>query len=160
MVNTEKSKPTEDTKSKLAEDLVFKPVKIVKIKPSEDVALKQENDAELKPAKNVELKPEKNDELKSENDFVLKSVKDLDLKTAEDVESLKLVKDIEDMKSKLSELELKLSKVGLFRNFLKIGSIVNEDVVLIIHLPLAWGIWTLEFSSVISSRFLLLIFVP
>ncbi|KAF3454385.1 hypothetical protein FNV43_RR04832 [Rhamnella rubrinervis] len=126
MVNTEKSKPTEDTELKSGKDLGFKPVKDGKIKPTEDLELKQEKDAGLKPANNVEpklekdvvLKPEKDVELnvakdielKPEKDVVLKSVKDLNLKPAEDVESLKLIKDIEDMKSKLSELELKLSK--------------------------------------------------
>ncbi|XP_068317517.1 vesicle-associated protein 2-2-like isoform X2 [Pyrus communis] len=119
-------KPVKDVELKSAKDVELKPVKDVELKSAKDVELKPEKEVELKPEKEVELKPEKEAELKPVNDVELKSAKDVELKppnvtelklekdvelnATKIVEDLKLVKDIQEMKSKLNALELKLSQ--------------------------------------------------
>ncbi|CAN6582045.1 unnamed protein product [Malus baccata var. baccata] len=119
-------KPVKDVELKSAKDVELKPVKDVELKSAKDVELKPEKEVELKPEKEVELKPKKEVELKPVNDVELKSAKDVELKppnatelklekdvelnATKIVEDLKLVKDIQEMKSKLNALELKLSQ--------------------------------------------------
>ncbi|BFG37075.1 hypothetical protein CerSpe_233480 [Prunus speciosa] len=111
-------KPAKDVELKPAKDVELKPAKDVELRPEKDVELRPEKDVELRPAKDVELKPTKDVELKPTKDVELKPSKAVELKLARDVElnaekiveDLKLVKDIQEIKSKLNELELKLSQ--------------------------------------------------
>ncbi|TQD75821.1 hypothetical protein C1H46_038629 [Malus baccata] len=119
-------KPVKDVELKSAKDVELKPVKDVELKSAKDVELKPEKEVELKPEKEVGLKPKKEAELKPVNDVELKSAKDVELKppnatelklekdvelnATKIVEDLKLAKDIQEMKSKLNALELKLSQ--------------------------------------------------
>ncbi|CAB4316011.1 unnamed protein product [Prunus armeniaca] len=127
-------KPAKVVELKPARDVELKPAKVVELKPARDVELKPAKDVELRPARDVELKPAKDVELRPEKDVELRPAKDVELKTTQDVElkpskavelklardvelnaekiveDLKLVKDIQEIKSKLNELELKLSQ--------------------------------------------------
>ncbi|XP_021817616.1 vesicle-associated protein 1-2 isoform X2 [Prunus avium] len=111
-------KPAKDVELKPANDVELKPAKDVELRPEKDVELRPEKDVELRPAKDVELKPTKDVELKPSKAVELKPSKAVELKLARDVElnaekiveDLKLVKDIQQIKSKLNELELKLSQ--------------------------------------------------
>ncbi|CAL2269373.1 unnamed protein product [Prunus armeniaca] len=127
-------KPAKDVELKPAKGVELKPAKVVELKPARDVELKPAKDVELRPARDVELKPAKDVELRPEKDVELRPAKDVELKTTQDVElkpskavelklardvelnaekiveDLKLVKDIQEIKSKLNELELKLSQ--------------------------------------------------
>ncbi|KAK6289043.1 hypothetical protein POUND7_000584 [Theobroma cacao] len=115
---------------KLKEDAELKPrndgVNGEDLKLTKDAELKPKdnlvNSKELKPAKDVESKPVKDVESKPMEDILdteeLKSVKikefdalkDGEVKTLKAVEELKLVKDVEEMKSKLNDLESKLGE--------------------------------------------------
>ncbi|PQQ11457.1 vesicle-associated protein 2-2 isoform X3 [Prunus yedoensis var. nudiflora] len=114
----EELKPAKVVELKPAKDVELKPAKDVELKPAKDVELRPEKDVELRPAKDVELRPTKDVELKPTKDVELKPSKAVELKLARDVElnaekiveDLKLVKDIQEIKSKLNELELKLSQ--------------------------------------------------
>ncbi|KAL5566994.1 hypothetical protein UlMin_030158 [Ulmus minor] len=87
------------------------PVQDVELKPVKDVELKLVKDVELEPANNEDFKPVKEEELKTVKEVnELKPKKDVKLKTVDDVEAWSLVKDIEEIKSKLSDLEHKLCK--------------------------------------------------
>lgn len=110
LTKDEELKPAKDVELKLPKYEELKPVKDVESKPTNAVDMEPAKDVELKPAKDMELKPAKNVELKPSEDLQLKLAKDVALDTAKVVEDLKLVKDIEEMKSKLNELELKLSQ--------------------------------------------------
>ncbi|XP_020422260.1 vesicle-associated protein 2-2 isoform X2 [Prunus persica] len=111
-------KPAKDVELKPAKGVELKPAKVVELKPAKDVELRPEKDVELRPEKDVELRPAKDVELKPTQDVELKPSKAVELKLARDVElnaekiveDLKLVKDIQEIKSKLNELELKLSQ--------------------------------------------------
>ncbi|KAM1095631.1 hypothetical protein FF1_010496 [Malus domestica] len=119
-------KPEEDVELKPEKDFELKPTKDVELKPAKYEALEPEKDMEVKPEKEADLKPKKEAELKPVIDVGLKSAKDVELKPlkamefklAKDVElnatkiveDLELVKDIQEMKSKLNALELKLSQ--------------------------------------------------
>ncbi|KAL6278723.1 hypothetical protein ACE6H2_022324 [Prunus campanulata] len=115
---SEELKPAKVVELKPAKDVELKPAKDVELRPEKDVELRPAKDVELKPAKDVELKPAKGVELKPTKDVELKPTKAVELKLARDVglnaekivEDLKLVKDIQEIKSKLNELELKLSQ--------------------------------------------------
>ncbi|KAM3752863.1 hypothetical protein ACB098_03G049900 [Castanea mollissima] len=127
-------KPAKDAELKPAEDAVLKPVKHAELKPVEDSVLKPVKDAELKPAKNTELKHakytelepannaemepakdselnlSKDAELEPANDAKLEPAEDVELKSAKNVDELNLVKDVEEMKTKLNVLESKLKE--------------------------------------------------
>ncbi|XP_062005233.1 vesicle-associated protein 2-2-like [Rosa rugosa] len=135
VVNSEESKPSKDTEVKPAKHVELKLRKEEELKPAKAVELKlpkyeevkaikdvesrptyatdvepARDVVELEPAKDMELKPAKNVELKPSEDLLLKLAKEQEADKAQVVENLKLVKDIEEMKSKLLELELKLSQ--------------------------------------------------
>ncbi|KAK9919656.1 hypothetical protein M0R45_028242 [Rubus argutus] len=118
LTKDEELKPAKDVELKLPKYVELKPVKDVEsiptnavdMEPAKDAQLKPAMVVELKPAKDMELKPAKNVELKPSEDLQLKLAKDVALDTAKVAEDLTLVKDIEEMKSKLNELELKLSQ--------------------------------------------------
>ncbi|KAB2630089.1 vesicle-associated protein 2-2-like [Pyrus ussuriensis x Pyrus communis] len=119
-------KPEKDVELKPEKDFELKSTKDVELKPAKYEALEPEKDMEVKPEKEAELKPKKEAELKQVIDVELISAKDVELKPpkamefklAKDVElnatkiveDLELVKDIQEMKSKLNALELKLSQ--------------------------------------------------
>ncbi|XP_034221538.1 vesicle-associated protein 1-2-like isoform X1 [Prunus dulcis] len=125
-VNSKESKPITDAELKPAKDVELKPAKVVELKPAKDVELRPEKDVELRPEKDVELRPAKDVELKPTQDVELKPSKavelkpskavelklarDVELNAEKIVEDLKLVKDIQEIKSKQNELELKLSQ--------------------------------------------------
>ncbi|KAM1144728.1 hypothetical protein FF1_033494 [Malus domestica] len=103
-------KPVKDVELKSAKDVELKPEKEVELKPEKEVELKPKKEAELKPVNDVELKSAKDVELKLPNATELKLEKDVELNATKIVEDLKLAKDIQEMKSKLNALELKLSQ--------------------------------------------------
>ncbi|KAK2977365.1 hypothetical protein RJ640_013344 [Escallonia rubra] len=82
--------------------------KDVESKTRKDVDSKTTKDVESKTTKDVESKTTKDVDSKTTEDVESKTTKDVESKTTKDVEDLKLVKDIEEMKSKLNDLELKL----------------------------------------------------
>ncbi|XWS58492.1 hypothetical protein CRYUN_Cryun08bG0038900 [Craigia yunnanensis] len=133
MINFEDLKSTKDVERKPRKDMFYeedlKPKKDTEMKPGDDVIcedLKLRKDAELKPKNNFinskELKPVKDEESKPTEDILdteeLKSVKekefnalkDGEVKTWKTVEELKFAKDVEEMKSKLNDLESKLGE--------------------------------------------------
>ncbi|KAL1145020.1 hypothetical protein V6Z11_A11G269600 [Gossypium hirsutum] len=134
MRNTEDLKPTKDAEWNSRKDMLYeeklKPKKDAELKPMNDIfELKPMNDifgdnlniikdTELKPKNNSfnskELKPVKDEESKPMEDILeteeLKPVKDYKVKTLKTDEDLKFAKDMEEMKSKLSDLESKLGK--------------------------------------------------
>ncbi|KAM1802254.1 hypothetical protein TB2_032988 [Malus domestica] len=103
-------KPVKDVELNSAKDVELKPEKEVELKPEKEVELKPKKEAELKPVNDVELKSAKDVELKPPNATELKLEKDVELNATKIVEDLKLAKDIQEMKSKLNALELKLSQ--------------------------------------------------
>ncbi|OMO58011.1 Major sperm protein [Corchorus capsularis] len=130
-IDVEDLKPTNDVDWKSMKDMSYaeKPKKDAELKPRNDVVnpkdLKATIDADLKPKNNFvngELKPVKEVESKPMEDTLdteeLKLVKEKELNTLKNeevkafkaVEDLKLVKDVEQMKSKLNDLESKLSE--------------------------------------------------
>ncbi|PRQ60877.1 hypothetical protein RchiOBHm_Chr0c30g0501251 [Rosa chinensis] len=141
VVNSEESKPSKVTEVKPAKHVELKLRKEEELKPAKAVELKlpkyeevkaindvesrptyatdmePARDVELEPVDVVELEPAKDMELKPSEDLLLKLAKEQEADKAQVVENLKLVKDIEEMKSKLLELELKLSQVWSFLNF-------------------------------------------
>uniref|UniRef100_A0A2N9F1X9 MSP domain-containing protein n=1 Tax=Fagus sylvatica TaxID=28930 RepID=A0A2N9F1X9_FAGSY len=128
-------KPAEDAELMPVKDAEFKPANDAELKPAKDAELMLANDAELKPAKDAELDPAKfadlqpvkdtelqpaeNAELEPENDAKLEPAEDVALKAAKIVEELNLVKDIEEMKSKLNGLESKLKEAEVTISKLK-----------------------------------------
>ncbi|KAG2695359.1 hypothetical protein I3843_07G010500 [Carya illinoinensis] len=92
LVNDKVQKQENDVELKTVTDAEQKPAKVAGQKPAKV--------AELKPAKDLEYEPEKDAEFGLAEDEVLNSVKM--------VENLNIVKDIEEMKSKLEFLGLKL----------------------------------------------------
>ncbi|XP_040373114.1 vesicle-associated protein 2-2 isoform X1 [Rosa chinensis] len=134
VVNSEESKPSKVTEVKPAKHVELKLRKEEELKPAKAVELKlpkyeevkaindvesrptyatdmePARDVELEPVDVVELEPAKDMELKPSEDLLLKLAKEQEADKAQVVENLKLVKDIEEMKSKLLELELKLSQ--------------------------------------------------
>lgn len=131
-------KPAEDSVLKLVklaelkpvEDSVLKPVKDAELKPAKNTKLKHAKNTELEPANNAvnnaemepakdaelnlskdaELEPKKDAELEPANDAKLEPAEDVELKSAKNVDELNLVKDIEEMKTKLNGLESKLKE--------------------------------------------------
>lgn len=99
LVNDKVQKQENDVELKTVTDAEQKPAKVAGQKPAKV--------AELKPAKDLEYEPEKDAEFGLAEDEVLNSVKM--------VENLNIVKDIEEMKSKLEFLGLKLREVSLSR---------------------------------------------
>ncbi|KAK3023619.1 hypothetical protein RJ639_043887 [Escallonia herrerae] len=82
--------------------------KDVESKTRKDVDTKSRKDVDSKTTKDVESKTTKDVESKTTKDVESKTTEDVESNTTKDVEDLKLVKDIEEMKSKLNDLELKL----------------------------------------------------
>ncbi|CAN6575575.1 unnamed protein product [Malus baccata var. baccata] len=111
-------KPEKDFELKATKDVELKPAKYEALEPEKDMEVKPEKEADLKPKKEAELKPVIDVGLKSAKDVELKPLKAMEFKLAKDVElnatkiveDLELVKDIQEMKSKLNALELKLSQ--------------------------------------------------
>ncbi|KAL6132611.1 hypothetical protein ACLB2K_064851 [Fragaria x ananassa] len=101
-------KPTKYEALEATEDVESKSTNAADMEPAKDVELKSAKVVELEPAKDMELNHAKNVEMKPSEALLLKRVKDVEADKAHVVEDLKLVKDIEEMKSKLLELELKL----------------------------------------------------
>ncbi|XP_021281575.1 vesicle-associated protein 2-2-like [Herrania umbratica] len=109
-VNGEDLKLIRDAEPKPKDNFVnskeLKPVKDVESKPAKDV--------ELKPMEDIldteELKSVKIKELDALKDGEVDALKDGEVKTLKAVEELKLVKDVEEMKSKLNDLESKLGE--------------------------------------------------
>ncbi|GLT75041.1 hypothetical protein SLA2020_467950 [Shorea laevis] len=115
-VNCENLKPIMDEDFKQVKDMVngkdIKAMKDEELQPSNGV-----NDQELKPVKDVDsnLKEDVLDtgEVETAKNAVLTSLQDEDFKFVKAEEEQKLVKDIEEMKSKLNELESKLGEAGV-----------------------------------------------
>ncbi|XP_039045495.1 vesicle-associated protein 2-2-like [Hibiscus syriacus] len=133
MYYEEKLKPKKDAELKLSKDMFYeeelKPKKDLEPKPMNDVIgedLSLMKDRNLKPKNNSfnskELKPVKDEESKPMEDILgtkeLKTVRKKEFnaskgnerKTLTIVEDIKFAKDVEEMKSKLSDLESKLGK--------------------------------------------------
>jgi hypothetical protein len=91
--------------SNLVNDEVLRPEKDMEFKTVEDTEQSPANDAELRTAKDAEFEPEEDAKLKPAEDLGSNSIKN--------VEELNLIKDIEEMKSKLDGLESKLREVSL-----------------------------------------------
>ncbi|GMY21208.1 vesicle-associated protein 1-2-like [Fagus crenata] len=123
--NDAELKPAKDAELMLANDAELKPAKDAELDPAKFADLQPVKDTELQPAENAELEPAKDAELEPENDAKLEPAEDVALKAAKIVEELNLVKDIEEMKSKLNGLESKLKEASFSRIFVKTdGSIV------------------------------------
>ncbi|KAK3023675.1 hypothetical protein RJ639_043556 [Escallonia herrerae] len=75
---------------------------------AKDVESKTRKDVDSKTTKDVESETTKDVQSKTTKDVDFNTTEDVESKTTKDVEDLKLVKDIEEMKSKLNDLELKL----------------------------------------------------
>ena len=95
------------------------------MEPANNAEMEPAKDAELNLSKDAELEPKKDAELESANDAKLEPAKDEELKSAKTVDELNLVKDIEEMKTKLNGIESKLKEVSLSRNFVKIYGIIT-----------------------------------
>lgn len=130
----EELKSSKDTELKPREDIIrgeeLTSTKDAELELRKDVISSEEltstEDPELKPRKDeansVELKEEKvielnlpkevvnGEELQPKKDAELKLMKELEFKAGKAAEELELVKDIEEMKSKLNELQSKLSE--------------------------------------------------
>lgn len=130
----EELKSSKDTELKPREDIIrgeeLTSTKDAELELRKDVISSEEltstEDPELKPRKDeansVELKEEKvielnlpkevvnGEELQPKKDAELKLMKELEFKAVKAAEELELVKDIEEMKSKLNELQSKLSE--------------------------------------------------
>lgn len=130
----EELKSSKDTELKPREDIIrgeqLTSTKDAELELRKDVISSEEltstEDPELKPRKDeangVELKEEKvielnlpkevvnGEELQTKKDAELKLMKELEFKAVKAAEELELVKDIEEMKSKLNELQSKLSE--------------------------------------------------
>ncbi|KAA8536936.1 hypothetical protein F0562_029414 [Nyssa sinensis] len=107
--NAEESKMENGAELKPAKDVEFKAMKDVEepeLKPATDVefnAMKDVEEPELKPSKDVEFNA-----MKDVEELELKPSNDVEFSAMKAVEEPKLVKDVEEMKSKLNELESKL----------------------------------------------------
>ncbi|KAH9688467.1 Vesicle-associated protein 2-2 [Citrus sinensis] len=143
----EELKSSKDTELKPREDIIrgeeLTSTKDAELELRKDVISSEEltstEDPELKPRKDeansVELKEEKvielnlpkevvnGEELQPKKDAELKLMKELEFKAGKAAEELELVKDIEEMKSKLNELQSKLSEVSLFSVFSKLFTV-------------------------------------
>jgi hypothetical protein len=91
--------------SNLVNDEVLRLEKDMEFETVEDAEQCPANDAELRTAKDAEFEPEEDAKLKPAEDVGSNSIKK--------VEELNLIKDIEEMKSKLDGLESKLREVSL-----------------------------------------------
>ncbi|KAL0005747.1 hypothetical protein SO802_013308 [Lithocarpus litseifolius] len=111
-------KPVEDSVLKPVKDAELKPAKNTELKHAKNTELEPANNAEMEPAKDAELnlskgaelEPEKDAELEPANVAKLEPAEDVELKSAKNVDELNLVKDIEEMKTKLNGLESKLKE--------------------------------------------------
>ncbi|MBA0803572.1 hypothetical protein Gohar_013766, partial [Gossypium harknessii] len=133
MRNTEDLKPTKDVEWNSRKDMLYeeklKPKKDAELKPMNDIfgdnlniiketELKPKNNSfnskELKSVKDEESKPMEDildtEELKPMKEKEFNVLKDYKVKTLKTAEDLKFAKDMEEMKSKLSDLESKLGK--------------------------------------------------
>jgi hypothetical protein len=117
--NDAELKPAKDAELMLANDAELKPAKDAELDPAKFADLQPVKDTELQPAENAELEPAKDAELEPENDAKLEPAEDVALKAAKIVEELNLVKDIEEMKSKLNGLESKLKEAEVTISKLK-----------------------------------------
>ncbi|TYJ01940.1 hypothetical protein E1A91_A13G189600v1 [Gossypium mustelinum] len=112
MINLEDLKPTKDVGLKPRKDINddLKLTKYAELKPNNNFF----NSKELKPVKDVEVKPKENvldtEEFKSVKEKEFNELKDGEVKTLKSVEELKFAKDVEEMKSKLTDLESKLGE--------------------------------------------------
>ncbi|KAH9754478.1 Vesicle-associated protein 2-2 [Citrus sinensis] len=143
----EELKSSKDTELKPREDIIrgeeLTSTKDAELELRKDVISSEEltstEDPELKPRKDeansVELKEENvielnlpkevvnGEELQPKKDAELKLMKELEFKAVKAAEELELVKDTEEMKSKLNELQSKLSEVSLFSVFSKLFTV-------------------------------------
>lgn len=103
-------KPVKDAELKLAKNTELKHAKNTELEPANNAEMEPAKDAELNLSKDAELEPEKDAELEPENDAKLEPAEDVELKSAKNVDKLNLVKDIEEMKTKLNGLESKLKE--------------------------------------------------
>lgn len=103
-------KPVKDAELKLAKNTELKHAKNTELEPANNAEMESAKDAELNLSKDAELEPEKDAELEPENDAKLEPAEDVELKSAKNVDKLNLVKDIEEMKTKLNGLESKLKE--------------------------------------------------
>ncbi|KAL1064251.1 hypothetical protein V6Z11_D13G199200 [Gossypium hirsutum] len=116
MINLEDLKPTKDVGLKPRKDINddLKLTKYTELKPNNNFF----NSKELKPAKDVEAKPRENvldtEEFKPVKEKEFNELKDGEVKILKSVEELKFAKDVEEMKSKLTDLESKLGEVRVF----------------------------------------------
>ncbi|KAK8712908.1 hypothetical protein V6N13_148136 [Hibiscus sabdariffa] len=133
MYYEEELTPKKDAVLKLSKDMFYeeelKPKKDAELKPMNDVIgedlnlikdtnLKPKNNSfsskELKPVKDEESKPMDNildtKELKTVREKEFNALKDNKVKTLKTAEDLMFAKDVEEMKSKLNDLESKLGK--------------------------------------------------
>jgi hypothetical protein len=78
-----------------------------------DMEFETVEDAEQSPANYAELRTAKDAEFEPKEDAKLKPAEDVGSKSIKDVEELNLIKDIEEMNSKLDGLESKLRDVSL-----------------------------------------------
>ncbi|KAA3486455.1 vesicle-associated protein 2-2-like isoform X1 [Gossypium australe] len=112
MINLEDLKPTKDVGLKPRKDINddLKLTKYAELKLNNNFF----NSKELKPLKDVEAKPRENvldtEEFKSVKEKEFNELKDGEVKTLKSVEELKFAKDVEEMKSKLTDLESKLGE--------------------------------------------------
>ncbi|GKV05526.1 hypothetical protein SLEP1_g17527 [Rubroshorea leprosula] len=120
MVNGKDIKAMKDKELQLSNgvnDQELKPVKDVDSKPKELQLSNGVNDQELKPVKDVDSNPKEDvldtGEVETAKNAVLTSLQGEDFKFVKAEEEQKLVKDIEEMKSKLNELESKLGEAGV-----------------------------------------------
>ncbi|GAV64211.1 Motile_Sperm domain-containing protein [Cephalotus follicularis] len=127
----------------------FKPAKNAELNPMEDdgEALTPAKNADLQPIKDAvysnDLRPANDavsiEELKLAKDSEFNLSKDSGLKTRKTLEELKFVKDMEEMKSKLNELESQLSEAGVIisklteerRVSIRERKILKEEMVLL-----------------------------
>ncbi|TYH45715.1 hypothetical protein ES332_D11G284500v1 [Gossypium tomentosum] len=114
-------KPKKDAELKPMNDIFGDNLNIIKdteLKPKNNSfnskELKSVKDEESKPMEDIldteELKPMKEKEFNVLKDYKVKTLKDYKVKTLKTAEDLNFAKDMEEMKSKLSDLESKLGK--------------------------------------------------
>lgn len=114
IISIEELTSTKDAELELRKDVIsneeLTPTEEPELKPRKDEA----NSVELKAEKVIELNLPKEvvngEELQPKKDAELKLMKELEYKAMKAAEELELVKDIEEMKSKLNELQSKLSE--------------------------------------------------
>lgn len=120
VVSSEELTSTRDAELKLRKDVISSD----KLTSTTDAELKPLKDAvnskELKPEKGIELNCE---ELQPTEDTGSNLMKEVESNKMTAVEELKLVIEIEEMKSKLNELESKLSEVSFLQNIFPVCSV-------------------------------------